>query len=131
LVVIHVLTGAHDFGELALEELQFSAVESFYLFIVAVEVVFTLGKRHKGGLVVFVNLDIWPRYPACLARSACDNFRNRDGTRLGGTDIRLELKLDANHNFVDSNKAILYVSDSFGELFYDVCDFVVGFPLEI
>jgi hypothetical protein len=98
---------------------------------VTVEVVFTLNKRYKGGLVVFVNLNIWPRYPTCLTRPACDNFKNRDDTRLGGTDIRLELKLDVNYNSVNNSKAVFYISNSFGKLFYSVCDFVVGFPLEI
>jgi hypothetical protein len=103
----------------------------FYLFIVAVKVVFTLSKRYKGGLVVFVNLGVWPRYFACFARSACDNLRDRDGARLGGTDIRLEFELDANYDSVNSDEAIFYIFNGFGELFYDVCDFVVGFPLEI
>jgi hypothetical protein len=130
-VVVRVLTGAHDFEKPALEKLQFSAVESFYLFIVAVEVVFTLGKRYKDGLVVFVDLNVWPRYFVCLARPACDDFKGRDGARLGGTDIRLEFELDANHGFVNGDKAVFYIFNGFGELFYGVCDFVVGFSLEI
>jgi hypothetical protein len=46
-------------------------------------------------------------------------------------DIRLELKLDANYDFVNGNKAILYISNDFGKLLRGACDFVVGFPLEI
>jgi hypothetical protein len=93
--------------------------------------VFTLNKRYKGGLVVFVNLNIWSRYHAYLARSAYNNFRSRDGARLGGTDIRFELELDVNYDSVNNGKAIIYIFNGFGKLFYGVCDFVVGFPLEI
>jgi hypothetical protein len=46
-------------------------------------------------------------------------------------DIRLELKLDANYSSVNNNKTIIYIFNNFGKLLYSVCDFVVGFPLEI
>src|ERR1700733_14602947 len=97
----------------------------------AVEVVFTLNKRYKSGLVIFVNLNIWPRYRVYFARPACDNLKGRDGTRLGGTNIKLELKLDANHDSVNTSKAIFYIFNNFGKLLYGVCNFVVRFPLEI
>jgi hypothetical protein len=98
---------------------------------VAVEIVFTLGKRYKNGLVVFINLNIWSRYPACLTRPACNNFKGRDNTRLSGINIRFELKLDANYNFVNNNETVFYIFNSFGKLLYSVCDFIVGFSLEI
>jgi hypothetical protein len=32
---------------------------------------------------------------------------------------------------VNGNKAIFYIFNSFGKLFRDACDFVIGFSLEI